>query len=306
MTELEQIDGSRAENLPIEWEHLTPVKPMDQEGPAPCSPLAASDLMSPESKSRFFLRNIRSVSRPAPFQMFFPESVDHIKFLREERGKVLTNGQIAEILLKEQAKTDPDTVCHELRVEAIAVAIGKAYGLKGRRLRNLRLAAKLHDIGKAGVPEEIVKKTSGLTEAERKTMEDHPILGRAILHVLGMNKEVRRAVYQHHEKESGEGYPNGLKGNRIGLLAKIISLADVADALTDPGRLYREPESLHKVILYILRRTDRNYGECNGDEVRLGFYYNPRVVRAAISAYLINPRVWKRAQQLRPLAGVTI
>jgi HD-GYP domain-containing protein (c-di-GMP phosphodiesterase class II) len=104
----------------------------------------------------------------------------------------------------------------------------------------LSLAAKLHDIGKVGVPEAILNKPAPLTLAESVVVRRHPEIGERILRSIIRNRAVLSAIRGHHERVDGGGYPDGLKGTHIPLLARVVTVADCFDALTS-ARAYRAP-----------------------------------------------------------------
>jgi len=143
-------------------------------------------------------------------------------------------------LVKAMEERDPSTAGHSLRVREYAVRLGEALGLDRRRMKRLSLAAKLHDIGKVGVPEAILHKQSTLTPEEDRIIREHPVIGERVLTPIVHCKEVLAAIRGHHERIDGLGYPDGLKGDAIPLLARIIAIADCYDALTT-SRAYREP-----------------------------------------------------------------
>jgi len=127
---------------------------------------------------------------------------------------------------------DPYTSGHSQRVRRYSLALGKALGLERRTLRKLALAACLHDIGKVAIAESILNKPGRLTVDEHRTIQRHPVLGEKILRPIIRNREVLGAIRGHHERMDGKGYPDGLSGEQIPLLARIISVADCFDAVT--------------------------------------------------------------------------
>jgi putative nucleotidyltransferase with HDIG domain len=137
-----------------------------------------------------------------------------------------------------QACQDPLTVRHQERVADLAVAIGTELGLSRRQLAVLRLAAVVHDIGKMAIPPEILGKPGALSETEYAQVKAHCGIGFGILRALGSSLPIAEIAYQHHERLDGSGYPRGLSGDQIILEARIVSVADVYDAMSS-DRPYR-------------------------------------------------------------------
>jgi response regulator RpfG family c-di-GMP phosphodiesterase len=127
---------------------------------------------------------------------------------------------------------------HSLRVRRYALQLGRALDLDLRQRKQLSLAAKLHDIGKVGTPEGILNKAGRLTDAEFALVREHPVMGERILRPIIRTPAVLAAIRGHHERLDGTGYPDGLKGKAIPLLARIIAVADCFDSLTT-SRAYR-------------------------------------------------------------------
>jgi PAS domain S-box-containing protein/putative nucleotidyltransferase with HDIG domain len=133
---------------------------------------------------------------------------------------------------------DPYTAGHERRVAHLAVAIGGVMGMDDADLRLLRLAATVHDIGKIAVPAEILSKPTRLSDVEFAIIKRHSEAGCELLGPAELPGEVLTAVRQHHERLDGSGYPDGLKGDAIGRFARILAVADVAEAMSS-NRPYR-------------------------------------------------------------------
>lgn len=134
---------------------------------------------------------------------------------------------------------DMYTKGHCERVQNIALKIANELGLSDEDKNVLKVACLLHDIGKIGVKEEILNKEAPLTVYEYEQIKQHPLIGYNILKDLDFMKRIQKIVLQHHERVDGKGYPYGLKGEEIDLLAKIISVADAYDAMTS-DRPYRK------------------------------------------------------------------
>jgi putative nucleotidyltransferase with HDIG domain len=133
---------------------------------------------------------------------------------------------------------DPYTAGHSRRVRRYATLLAEAISLDARQHRLLRLAAQLHDIGKVAVPDAILNKPSNLTPAEFEIVRQHPVTGERILAPVMRSRTVLAAIRSHHERLDGTGYPDGLAGERIPLLARVIAIPDCFDALTT-SRAYR-------------------------------------------------------------------
>jgi len=133
---------------------------------------------------------------------------------------------------------DPSTAGHQRRVAQLASAIGGEMGLPERQVEGLRVTGYLHDIGKVAVPAEILSKPGALTEIEWSFIRTHAGAGYDILKTLEFPWPVALAVWQHHERLDGSGYPEGLKGENIILEARILMVADVVEAMVS-HRPYR-------------------------------------------------------------------
>lgn len=133
---------------------------------------------------------------------------------------------------------DPYTSGHQKRVADLAVAIAKIYALDPGRIQTLYLAASVHDIGKVTVPSEILSKPSELTDVEFAMIKVHPESGYQVLKNIEFPGPIADIVHQHHEYLDGSGYPLGLKGNQILLESKILTVADIVEAMSS-HRPYR-------------------------------------------------------------------
>jgi putative two-component system response regulator len=157
---------------------------------------------------------------------------------RQQRKLKSTFFSAVASLVRTLEARDPYTSGHSLRVRAHAVGLGQRLGLERLALKRLSLAAKLHDIGKVGLPEGILNKPAPLSADEMSQVRAHPVIGERILAPIIHNRDVLAAIRHHHERFDGAGYPDGLRGTDIPLLARIITIADCFDALTT-FRAYR-------------------------------------------------------------------
>lgn len=133
---------------------------------------------------------------------------------------------------------DSETSGHSERVVTYSLRLGREYGLNPEDLKALEFGSLLHDIGKIGVPDAILRKPAKLTDEEWVTMREHPLHGQQILSGIDFLKRSSRVVAQHHEKWDGTGYPLGLSGEDIDICARIFAVADAYDAITS-DRVYR-------------------------------------------------------------------
>jgi putative nucleotidyltransferase with HDIG domain len=134
---------------------------------------------------------------------------------------------------------DPYTAGHSVRVAEFSVMIGEELGLSTLELEVLRHGATLHDIGKIAVKQEVLHKPGRLTDDEYEHIKIHPVVGREILEPIEDFQAMLDLVYYHHERIDGRGYPEGLAGEDIPLLAQIVAVADTYDAMTS-DRPYRQ------------------------------------------------------------------
>jgi putative two-component system response regulator len=127
---------------------------------------------------------------------------------------------------------DPYTKGHCERLSRYAVTLGRRLGFSGDDLEALHRGGYLHDVGKIALPDSILLKPGPLTSEEQQTMRQHPVVGDRLCGNMRVLTRVRPIVRSHHERLDGTGYPDGLKGRQVPLLAQVISVVDVYDALT--------------------------------------------------------------------------
>jgi len=149
---------------------------------------------------------------------------------------------------------------HSDRVAYYAAKIGEAMGLPKNEIDLLRIGGIFHDIGKIGTNDDILLKNAKLDDAEYNEIKKHPLKGANILSAMSMFKEVVPLVEYHHERIDGRGYPHGLVGEDIPLLARIISVADAFDAMTS-DRVYRTKMDLSQAIEQLERGKNAQFDE---------------------------------------------
>lgn len=164
---------------------------------------------------------------------------------------------------------DPYTLGHSQRVTQYALAIAQELGLSSGDCEDLQLAALLHDVGKIGLPDEILLKAGKLTSDEWEQVRKHPIWGEKILRPIKQLRRVASWIRHEHERWNGSGYPDGLKADEIPVPSRIIAVADAFDAITS-DRSYRKAASARDAMIIL--------------EAAAGTEYDPEVVSAFLSA----------------------
>jgi putative nucleotidyltransferase with HDIG domain len=184
-----------------------------------------------------------------------------------------------------------DTVGHSQFVANYTLLLARELGIEDRKyLVDLERGALLHDIGKIGIPESILRKRGPLTMIEREVIKDHPLLGYKLIEGFSFLERAAQVVLYHHEQFSGNGYPYGLAGEQIPLEARIFSIADTVDAITS-DRPYRRGQSFEKARVEVERHS--------------GTQFDPELVEVFLS---IPHERWQKAKlaTLRTLRLPTI
>ncbi len=163
---------------------------------------------------------------------------------------------------------DPYTKGHSERVAETSVALAQELNLSDRDIENIEYTALLHDIGKIGIADNILGKNSRLTDKEFDKIKEHTTMGAKIIEPVDFLKNSYEAIYHHHEKYNGAGYPDGLKEKDIPLFARIITVADAYDAMGS-DRPYRKKLNKDKILEELKDQS--------------GKQFDPEVVKALIS-----------------------
>ena len=142
---------------------------------------------------------------------------------------------------------DPYTKGHSERVAKTSVALAQELNLSDRDIENIEYTALLHDIGKIGIADNILGKDSSLTNKEFDKIKEHTIMGAKIIEPVDFLKNSYKAIYHHHERYNGKGYPDRIKGEEIPILARIIAVADAYDAMSS-DRPYRKKLNKDKIL----------------------------------------------------------
>lgn len=155
-----------------------------------------------------------------------------------------------QVLIELAESRDPYTMEHSAKVTRHAIRLAEAIGLPKKEKEILKLAAMFHDIGKIGIKERVLMKDTSLSNDEYEAIKKHPLLSEEVVRSIKPVAGLMPIIRHHHENYDGTGYPDGLKGDNIPLGARILSIADVYDALTSE-RAYRKAYS-HRSVLRIM------------------------------------------------------
>src|SRR5256885_2446328 len=168
------------------------------------------------------------------------EALSRMQLLLQLKSYI--DGQAKSVVISLAQSLDakgPKTAGHSERLAEYAICLGESLDLTEEDLETLRVACLLHDIGKVGVPDAILAKPGPLTDEERAIVQQHPVIGESICAPLKPLRHILPVIRHHHERMDGSGYPDGLRGDRIPLKARILQIADIYDALTT-DRPYRD------------------------------------------------------------------
>lgn len=178
--------------------------------------------------------------------------------------------QTVEVIAETMDHRDPYTAGHERKVADLCAAIARKLGLSAARTQGLRLAAIIHDLGKIGVPAEILTKPGRLTEIQFALIKEHVQLGYNIVKNVQFPWPIAQMILQHHERLDGSGYPQGLKADEIYLESRILAVADVVEAMSS-HRPYRASKGIDAALDEILSKR--------------GILYDPEVVNACVDLF---------------------
>jgi len=256
--------------------------------------ILAIPLMRPDGKCVGVLQLINRLSRDGQIEEFPEQEHGGIASLASMAAVTVHNAILQEELKQAQLDCiirlsvaaefrDTGTAEHIMRISRTATMIGEAMGLDPDQCELIKHASPMHDIGKIGIPDTILRKPGPLTFEERNMVEKHTIIGAEILadppnDLIRMARDI---VLTHHERWDGKGYPAGMSGQEIPLVGRIVSIADVFDALVSK-RCYKEAFAL-EIALEILRFED-------------GKHFDPDVAEAFFS---VMPEVLKYYGEVR-------
>lgn len=181
--------------------------------------------------------------------------------------------------MKQLRLFDNDTFNHSVHVAVLSTLVGLELGYYEERLDKLALSGLMHDIGKERLPAELIKKEGKLTEREYRMIQEHPRIGYEIVKdMISIPAVVKHAILFHHENVDGSGYPEGRKGDKVHVFAKIVHLCDVYDAMTS-RRCYKDAINPAEVISYIKSEADKMFDRMLVDAFQSSvFPYTPGIL----------------------------
>jgi putative nucleotidyltransferase with HDIG domain len=212
---------------------------------------------------------VLSVRRKKTFGSFTKKDLHYVMSLTKRASLNIENRLLYESLYMNVYETfkslvasvqlrDQYTEAHSHRVTEMAVKIAYEMGVSREELEVLKIAGALHDIGKIAIPDAILLKPGRLTTEEYEVIKTHSDLGEQILAPVSLFDEEKKIVRHHHERWDGRGYPDGLKGEEIPLLARILAVADTYDAITN-NRPYQKARSHEVAMEEILRNAGTQF-----------------------------------------------
>jgi HD-GYP domain-containing protein (c-di-GMP phosphodiesterase class II) len=224
------------------------------------------------------------------FNFMSEEIRNHIQRLHEaaEQNQQLFLGSIRALAAAIDEK-DPYTRGHSERVHRYAVAIARRMGLSKTEMMNVTVASLLHDVGKIGIEDAILRKPEALTDREFEVMKRHPEKGSHIMETIPQMKDIIPGIRNHHERWTGGGYPDNLKGEQIPIVARIVQVADTFDAMTTT-RPYQRAMKMEAGVARI-----RELG---------GIVFDPKVVEAFLTAWASGDLKSEARSEPRPIQAV--
>jgi HD-GYP domain-containing protein (c-di-GMP phosphodiesterase class II) len=178
--------------------------------------------------------------------------------------------QTIEVIAETVDQRDPYTAGHQRRVADLCVAIAGKLGLSSERTQGLRLAASIHDLGKIGIPSEILVKPGRLSGNQYNLIKEHAQLGYEIVKRVQFPWPIAQMILQHHERLDGSGYPRGLKADEILLESRILAVADVVEAMSS-HRPYRPSRGIDAALDEVMSKS--------------GILYDAEAVKACVNLF---------------------
>lgn len=223
-------------------------------------------LLMPDGRVKYILEKCETVFDADDNPVRSMGAVQDITTLKQAELALRDQQKIMEQTLEETIHTvsaavelrDPYTAGHQRRVAELASEIARTMGLDEERIKGVRLGAMIHDIGKIGIPAEILSKPSQLTPLEIQVVHEHAEMGYNILKDVNFLWPIAEIAHQHHERMDGSGYPKGLKGDEILLEARIVAVADVIESMSS-HRPYRPTLGIQAAVDEVVSQRGKRY-----------------------------------------------
>ncbi len=195
---------------------------------------------------------------PGSLRAALQRALDRRRLLQDLIQLQEMNEILCQVLARAVEAKDRFTAGHSQRVAGFAQTMALKLGLSKETADQLRVAGQLHDIGKIGIDDQILTAPRALTPEEREQIKAHPATAVEILRPLPRMEEVRRWIFEHHERWDGKGYPRGIGGEEISLPGRILILVEVFDAL-NTRRSYKDPWPLRKILDYYRQERGKHF-----------------------------------------------
>lgn len=268
-SDLPQLDGflllraARANPRTAEVPFLMIVSAIDPEEEVRAFQLGADEVITEATRDVALRARVRVLLRLSTYRRRLQNEKRMLGIKVALRTRELTEITMAMVAALEKATelSDRETGQHILRVSTYSAILAEEMGMGQDFVEKIKLYAPLHDVGKVGVPDHILKKEDLLTEEEFQEMKKHTIYGYELLMAAKADKMACNIALSHHERADGSGYPYGLAGEKIPVEARIVAVADVFDALITVRRYKKaiEPEVAFKTIIFELaNKFDRD------------------------------------------------
>jgi len=217
----------------------------------------------------------------------------HLEDMVEKRSIQLKDALFGSLIIIASAieAKDEYTKGHSNRVRLISLDIGKLMNLDNKELQVLEYGAMMHDVGKIGVKDAILQKNKSLTEEEFDSIMSHPAVGANIVRNISFFGPMTDCIKYHHEKFGGGGYPDGIKGDKIPLLARIVAVADTYDAITTT-RPYRKEKTSNEAVQVLLEGRGTQF-----DPYIVDIFVNNRLYE---KNYISKDKIESEAGMIKP------
>lgn len=207
----------------------------------------------------FAVGGVDYITKPVSAPIVRARVATHLSLVRADELKQSRLEIVQRLGLAAEYK-DNETGLHVIRMSHYSALMARALGFDEEAIEELLHASPMHDVGKIGIPDNILQKPGKLTPEEWEIMQEHPVIGARIIgnHTKGLLRMAYDIALTHHEKWDGSGYPQGLVGEEIPLVGRIVAIADVFDALTTE-RPYKKAWPVNEAVAYIREQSGKHF-----------------------------------------------